>query len=85
MTISVTGLRKSYGDHVVLDGIDLTVPSGTVFYSPRQDEPAQELANARNHFFLPRRFRDPFRNEALVLYDKHDLLVLESEDAVRRV
>jgi len=29
--IAVTGLRKSYGDHVVLDGIDLTVPQGTVF------------------------------------------------------
>ncbi|GAA3430459.1 ATP-binding cassette domain-containing protein [Kutzneria kofuensis] len=29
--ISVTGLRKSYGDHVVLDGLDLTVPRGTVF------------------------------------------------------
>jgi len=31
MTISVIGLRKSYGDHVVLDGIDLTVQPGTVF------------------------------------------------------
>ncbi len=29
--IAVTGLRKSFGDHVVLDGIDLTVPQGTVF------------------------------------------------------
>jgi ABC-2 type transport system ATP-binding protein len=29
--ISATGLRKSYGDHVVLDGIDLNVPAGTVF------------------------------------------------------
>jgi ABC-2 type transport system ATP-binding protein len=29
--IAVTGLRKSYGDLVVLDGIDLTVPAGTVF------------------------------------------------------
>jgi ABC-2 type transport system ATP-binding protein len=29
--ISASGLRKSYGDHVVLDGIDLTVPEGTVF------------------------------------------------------
>ena len=29
--ISVTGLRKSYGDHLVLDGIDLNVPAGTVF------------------------------------------------------
>jgi ABC-2 type transport system ATP-binding protein len=29
--IAVTGLRKSYGEHMVLDGIDLTVPRGTVF------------------------------------------------------
>ena len=29
--ISATGLRKSYGDKLVLDGIDLDVPEGTVF------------------------------------------------------
>ncbi|MFB6900288.1 ABC transporter, partial [Streptomyces hydrogenans] len=29
--ITATGLRKSYGDKVVLDGVDLTVPEGTVF------------------------------------------------------
>ncbi|MEU8613390.1 ATP-binding cassette domain-containing protein, partial [Actinoplanes sp. NPDC048791] len=29
--IAVAGLRRSYGDHVVLDGIDLQVPAGTVF------------------------------------------------------
>jgi ABC-2 type transport system ATP-binding protein len=29
--ISATGLRKSYGDKVVLDGIDLHVPAGTIF------------------------------------------------------
>jgi len=29
--IEVRGLRKSYGDKLVLDGIDLTVPRGTVF------------------------------------------------------
>ncbi|MGI5176391.1 ATP-binding cassette domain-containing protein [Dactylosporangium sp. CA-152071] len=29
--IVATGLRKSFGDHVVLDGIDLEVPRGTVF------------------------------------------------------
>lgn len=29
--IAVTGLRKSFGDHVVLDGIDLTVARGSVF------------------------------------------------------
>ena len=29
--IAVTGLRKSYGEHLVLDGIDLAVRQGTVF------------------------------------------------------
>jgi ABC-2 type transport system ATP-binding protein len=29
--ISISGLQKSYGDHVVLDGIDLSVPEGSVF------------------------------------------------------
>ena len=27
----MTGLAKSFGDHVVLDGLDLNVPRGTVF------------------------------------------------------
>ncbi|QES55142.1 ABC transporter [Streptomyces venezuelae] len=31
LAISANGLRKSYGDKVVLDGIDLAVPAGTVF------------------------------------------------------
>src|SRR5688572_14368941 len=29
--IVATGLRKSYGDKTVLDGIDLQVPAGTIF------------------------------------------------------
>src|SRR5215472_6164736 len=29
--IAATGLRKSFGDQVVLDGLDLNVPQGTVF------------------------------------------------------
>jgi ABC-2 type transport system ATP-binding protein len=29
--IEATGLRKAFGDHLVLDGIDLSVPAGTVF------------------------------------------------------
>jgi len=29
--IAATGLRKSYGDTLVLDGIDLTVPEGTTY------------------------------------------------------
>ncbi|WP_406078043.1 ATP-binding cassette domain-containing protein [[Kitasatospora] papulosa] len=31
LAIAANGLRKSYGDKTVLDGIDLTVPEGTVF------------------------------------------------------
>jgi ABC-2 type transport system ATP-binding protein len=31
LAISVTALRKSYGDQVVLDGIDLAVPEGAIF------------------------------------------------------
>jgi ABC-2 type transport system ATP-binding protein len=29
--IAVSGLRKAFGDKIVLDGIDLDVPAGTVF------------------------------------------------------
>ncbi|MEU9183621.1 ATP-binding cassette domain-containing protein [Streptomyces sp. NPDC048484] len=31
LAIAAYGLRKSYGDKTVLDGVDLTVPEGTVF------------------------------------------------------
>jgi RHS repeat-associated protein len=64
------------------------VPSGRQFYSPAAgDSPAQELAYAREHFFLPRRYRDPFHTDAAstettVRYDDYDLLVLETCDAL---
>ncbi|TWE21793.1 ABC-2 type transport system ATP-binding protein [Kitasatospora atroaurantiaca] len=31
LAIAANGLRKSYGDKTVLDGVDLTVPTGTIF------------------------------------------------------
>ncbi|MGW6943386.1 ATP-binding cassette domain-containing protein, partial [Streptomyces xanthophaeus] len=31
VAIAATSLRKSYGDKLVLDGIDLHIPAGTVF------------------------------------------------------
>ncbi|THA78965.1 ATP-binding cassette domain-containing protein, partial [Streptomyces sp. A0642] len=31
LAITAKGLRKAYGDKTVLDGIDLAVPTGTVF------------------------------------------------------
>jgi RHS repeat-associated protein len=60
------------------------IPTGRVFFSPgASDAPAQELAQARDHFFLPRRFRDPFGNESTVIYDAQDLLSLETQDALQ--
>ena len=64
------------------------IPSGQIFYSPNPaDTPAQELAYARQHFFLPHRYRDPFHTDAVstesfVTYDAYDLLMLETRDAL---
>lgn len=57
------------------------IPSGQVFYA-LDDLPAQELNFARQHFFLPHRFRDPFGAITTVGYDHYDLAVLETEDAL---
>jgi RHS repeat-associated protein len=62
--------------------------SGQIFFSPNPaDSPADELAYARRHFYLPTRFRDPlytstFRAESVAKYDKYDLLVVETRDAL---
>jgi RHS repeat-associated protein len=62
------------------------IPSGKIFYSlAPADLPAQELAYARQHFFLPHRYRDPFHTDAVstesfVTYDTYDLLVQETRD-----
>jgi len=67
------------------------IPAGRVFHSPESDDTAaQELAYARQQFFLPHRFRDPFHaagfaTESVVTYDTHPLLVQESRDALRNV
>ena len=47
----------------------------------------QELAYARQHFFLPHRYRDPFHRqrfstESFVTYDAYDLLMVETRDAL---
>jgi len=57
------------------------IPSGQIFYSPnKNDSPAQELAFAQQHFFLPHRSWGPFDQEMLLTYDSYNLLMLESED-----
>jgi RHS repeat-associated protein len=78
------GQGADQGSYVNLDGDGRWwIPSGQIFYSPGAgDTPAQELAEARAHFFLPRRFRDAFGQEATVAYDAYDLLLLETQDAL---
>ncbi|MFD4368971.1 SpvB/TcaC N-terminal domain-containing protein [Rhodococcus sp. NPDC058521] len=64
------------------------VPSGRIRFSPETaDSSPAELAHAREHFFLPHRFRDPFHSttistESHVTYDLYDLLVQETRDAL---
>ena len=66
----------------------LWLPSGRMFFSPGGDDTTeQELAFARQHFFVPRRTRDPFHadtlsTESIVTYDEHDLLMVETRDAL---
>jgi RHS repeat-associated protein len=72
------------GGYVDLEGIgSWWIPAGRVFYHADPNAtPAQELAEARRHFFIPRRFVDPFGNTARIDYDRHDLLVVRTTDAV---
>ena len=57
-------------------------PGLTVHLSPDPaDGPAAELAEARAHFYLPRRYRDQFDNDQVTDYVE-DLLVGRTRDAV---
>lgn len=57
--------------------------SGQVFYSPGSDDTVhQERAYARRHFFQPHRYQDPFGQTTTVAYDRYDLLLEETRDAV---
>lgn len=64
------------------------ISAGRVFHSPETDDsPVQELAFARQHFFLPHRYRSPFHTDAqntesYLRYDQYDLLMLETRDAL---
>lgn len=57
------------------------LPSGRSFFSTRPaDNAATELAQARRHFFLPRRYRNPFGHDTRVNFDGYDLLIVETRD-----
>ncbi len=70
------------GGYVHFDGDDdWWIPTGRVFLSPEEaDSAAVELTFARQHFFVPLRFRNPFGQASTVLYDDYDLLPLETRD-----
>ena len=80
-----------YGEHVDAETLRVAgyhqdndlwlLPSGRVFYSPNhEDDPATELEYARQHFFQPQRFTDPFGHTTTVSYDRYDLLVAQTSD-----
>ncbi len=78
------------GDHLLAGdggytrrgGRDWWMRSGRVSYSPDDDTPEEELRYARQHFFLPHRFADPFGNVSAVRYDRYDLVAIETRDPV---
>ncbi len=62
---------------------DWWIASGRIFYSANpNDHAAAELIAAQSHFFLPRRYHDVFGEVTTVDYDRYDLLVQETRDAV---
>jgi RHS repeat-associated protein len=71
----------SEGHYVHSEGDDQWwIPSGRAFYSAGPtDDASTELVYARQHFFLPLRFQDPF-GQVTVISLEHDLLPLESRD-----
>jgi len=78
----VTGSMLAEAGYVHSQGdLNWWAPDGQMAYSPGElDTPAQELAYAAQHFYLPCRYTDPFGNSTHVRYDAYDLLVLETED-----
>src|SRR5205085_318310 len=85
----LSGQGADRGGYVDLDGNGRWwIPSGRTFFSSNpNDTAAQELTHARQHFFLPHRYRDPFHTnvvstESFITYDGYDLLMLETRDAL---
>lgn len=79
----LAGTSGSQGGYVDLDGDGCWwIPSGRTFFHPDVVPPDVELAQAREHFFLSRRYRDAFGHDATVDFDDHDLLMVGTRDAL---
>ena len=64
------------------DEVNWWIPSGETYFIENPATAIDELAYAKSHFFIPRRVEDPFGNNTIVKYDKYDLLVQETKDAL---
>ncbi|MBI5145809.1 MAG: VCBS repeat-containing protein [Thaumarchaeota archaeon] len=79
----VTVTMLSEGGYVHLGNQNWWVPSGRTFYwENTNNNPAAELAFAKEHFFLAHRLEDPFHNNTFVAYDKYSLLLQKTHDAL---
>ena len=84
LTAILAGPQGQYRD-IEGDG-PFWIASGQTFLSPGPtDTPAQELAFAQAHFYLPHRYVDPFGANSVVAYDQYDLSVASTTDAVGNV
>jgi len=77
-------LDEDGGGYVDLDGDgSWWLATGRVFYDADPGaSPEQELAKARRHLFMPRRYVDPFGHATTIDYDPHNLLVVQTTDSL---
>ena len=88
-TAVLGGPAADHGGYVDLEGDhNWWIPSGKVFFHVNADianptvTAPLELAEARAHFFLPRKFADPFSQSATLVYDIHDLTMVKTQDGL---
>jgi RHS repeat-associated protein len=81
----VNQVLRQEAKYVELTGGHWWVPSGRIFYASHECDAASELEQARRHFFLPRRFLDPFNSVTTVGYDSHDLMPVQIRDAIGNI
>lgn len=81
----VSGATLTEGGYVQR-GADWWIPAGRIFHSAGDaDAPAAERAEARGHFYQPRRFVDPFGGITRLAFDPYGLLGAATEDPVGNV
>jgi RHS repeat-associated protein len=83
--VSVLGaVGPDGGGYADLDGDGhWWIPSGRTYFMSAPGTPVQEKTEAQLHFYLPRRYEDPFGNVTTVDYDDpHDLLPVKTTDAL---